>query len=170
MSELGETTLRRRSRSEDGAEEPVKPAARLALISPWADQTLSRLAPTANEALLSETWLVQGSAAYRGDRPSSDPLVSPIYANLAGLPPTLIQAASEEILREESRRLAEDLDRTGVSVTYEEFPLIWHEFQLYAGLVPEATQAVEGIARFASGQAVGIDRERPQAPASSDAF
>lgn len=151
-------------------EKGLRQPARLALISPWADQTLSRLTPIANDALLSEAWLAQGSAAYRGGRPASDPFVSPLYADLSELPPTLIQAASEEILRDDSRRLAEALDRAGVSVTYEEFPLMWHDFQLYAGLVPEATQAVAEIARFALGQPARVERERPQAPVSSDAF
>jgi monoterpene epsilon-lactone hydrolase len=118
------------------------------VISPWADLTLTRLAPVADDPLLRAAWLSQGAAAYLQGSSARDPLVSPLLADLAGLPPTLIQAASEEILRDDSRRLTEVLSSHGVSVTHREFPYMWHDFQLYAGLVPEATQAVDDIARF----------------------
>jgi epsilon-lactone hydrolase len=118
------------------------------VISPWADLTLTRLAPVADDALLRAAWLNQGAAAYLQGRSARDPLVSPLLADLAGLPPTLIQAASEEILRDDSRRLTETLSANGVSVIHREFPYMWHDFQLYAGLVPEATQAVDEIAQF----------------------
>jgi len=121
------------------------------VISPWTDLTLARLAPVADDALLRAAWLNQGAAAYLQGHSARDPLVSPLLADLTGLPPTLIQAASEEILRNDSRRLTEALSAVGVSVTCREFPYMWHDFQLYAGLVPEATQAVDDIALFISG-------------------
>jgi len=121
------------------------------VMSPWADLTLTRLAPVADDALLRAAWLNQGAAAYLQGHSARDPLVSPLLADLAGLPPTLIQVASEEILRDDSRRLTDALSADGVSVTHREFPYMWHDFQLYAGLVPEATQAVDDIARFISG-------------------
>jgi epsilon-lactone hydrolase len=123
------------------------------VISPWADLTLSRLAPVADDALLRAAWLNQGAAAYLQGHSVNDPLVSPLLADLAGLPPTLIQAASKEILRDDSRRLAEILSADGVSVIHREFPYMWHDFQLYAGLVPEATQAIDEMAQFISGNA-----------------
>lgn len=128
----------------------VKPAC-VAVISPWADLTLSRLAPVADDALLRAAWLNQGAAAYLQSHSASDPLVSPLLADLAGLPPTLVQSASEEILRDDSRRPSEALSANGVSVTHREFPYMWYDFQLYAGLVPEATQAVNDIAQFING-------------------
>ena len=129
------------------AEGLAQPAC-LALISPWADLTLTSLAPIASDALLRASWLAQGAAAYLAGRAAEEPLVSPLFANLAGLPPTLIQSASDEILREDSRRLAAALDAAGVWVSLREFPLMWHDFQLYAGVVPEATQAVREITQF----------------------
>jgi len=120
------------------------------VMSPWADLTLTRLAPVADDALLRAAWLNQGAAAYLQGHSARDPLVSPLLADLAGLPPMLIQAASDEILRDDSRRLTEILSADGVPVTHREFPYMWHDFQLYAGLVPEATQAVDDIAQFIS--------------------
>jgi len=124
------------------------------VISPWADLTLTRLAPVADDALLRAAWLNQGAAAYLKGHIACDPLVSPLLADLTGLPPTMVQAASEEILRDDSRRLTEALSLYGVAVTHREFPHMWHDFQLYAGLVPEATQAVDDIAQFISGKIV----------------
>jgi epsilon-lactone hydrolase len=113
---------------------------------------LTQLAPVASDALLSSKWLVQGAAAYLDGLPATDPRVSPIFADLAGLPPTLIQSASEEVLRDDSRRLAAALAVAGVQVSHREHSRMWHDFQLYAGLVPEATQAVSDIAAFAGAQ------------------
>jgi epsilon-lactone hydrolase len=120
------------------------------VLSPWADLTLTLLAPVADDALLRAAWLNQGAAAYLQGHSARDPLVSPLLADLAGLPPMLIQAASDEILRDDSRRLTEILSADGVPATHREFPYMWHDFQLYAGLVPEATQAVDDIAQFIS--------------------
>jgi acetyl esterase/lipase len=121
------------------------------VISPWADLTLTGVAPLADDALLRATWLHQGAAAYLYGHSARDPLASPLLANFAGLPLTLIQAASEEILRDDSRCLAETLSAHGVPVIHREFPQMSHDFQLYAGLVPEATQAIDEIAQFIRG-------------------
>jgi monoterpene epsilon-lactone hydrolase len=130
-------------------EEGLRQPAGLVLISPWTDLTLTKLAPVASDALLSPAWLAQGAVAYLQGLPATDPRISPIFANLSGLPPTQIQSASEEILRDDSRRLAAALSAAGVWVSHREHSLMWHDFQLYAGLVPEATLAVSEIAAFA---------------------
>ncbi len=137
-------------------EEGLAQPAGVALISPWTDLTLTQLAPVASDALLSAAWLAQGAAAYLDGRPATHPRVSPLFANLAGLPPIHIQSASEEILRDDSRRLAAALDAAGVWVNHCEHSSMWHDFQLYAGLVPEATQAVSDIAAFARARFTSI--------------
>lgn len=134
----------------------------LALISPWADLTLTRLAPITNDALLRPAWLAQGADAYLHGRSAEDPLVSPLAADLTGLPPIMIESASEEILRDDSRRLAGTLDAFGVQVVHQEFPRMWHDFQFYAGIVAEATRAIEELGRFISGNMAPIGQDRPQ--------
>ena len=124
----------------------------LALISPWADLTLAQIAPIDADPLLRLTWLQQGATAYLHGRAAQEPLASPLLGDLSGLPPTLLQAASEEILRNDSRRLAGALTAAGVFVEHRELPRMWHDSQLYAGIVPEATQAVNDFARFISGR------------------
>jgi acetyl esterase/lipase len=120
----------------------------IALISPWTDLTLSQLADVPNDPLLRASWLAHAAAAYLRGRPADSPLVSPLFADLASLPPILVQSASEEMLREDSRRLVQALSVARVPVSYSEFPNMWHDFQLYAGIVPEATLALKEIARF----------------------
>jgi acetyl esterase/lipase len=128
-----------------GLSQPV----RLALISPWADLTLSDLASVSDDPFLNASWLAQASAAYLQGRQAREPLVSPLYGDLSGLPPTLIHSASDEILRNDSRRLAAALARAGVSTIHREFAGMWHGFQLYAHLVPDAAEALGEMARFA---------------------
>ncbi|HUA26821.1 MAG TPA: alpha/beta hydrolase [Steroidobacteraceae bacterium] len=141
-----------------------------ALISPWADLTQTQLAPVANDPLLREEWLSSGAAAYRGGRSAEHPLISPLYASLHGLPRTLIHAASEEILRNDSRRLAAALRRAGVFVEHREYPRMWHDFQLYAGLVPDATQSVIEIAHFIQGTLASADARASIPSAGADAI
>ena len=132
----------------------------VALISPWADLTLTRLAPIANDALLRPAWLAQGAAAYLQGRSAEDPLISPLAADLTGLPPIMIESGSEEILRDDSRRLADALNASDVQVVHMEFPRMWHDFQLYAGIVPEATLAIEELGRFIRGEFALIGQHR----------
>jgi epsilon-lactone hydrolase len=76
------------------------------------------------------------------------PYASPLYADLHGLPPILIQAGDAEILRDDATRFAAAARVAGVDVTLEiwpEMPHVWHAF---AGLLPEADEAVERIGRW----------------------
>ena len=141
------------------AENLPQPAC-VALISPWADLTLTRLAPIANDALLRPAWLAQGAAAYLQGRSAEDPFISPLAADLSGLPPIMIELGSEEILRDDSRRLADALNASDVQIVHMEFPRMWHDFQLYAGIVPEATLAIEEIGRFIRGEFAPIGQNR----------
>jgi acetyl esterase/lipase len=120
----------------------------LALISPWVDMTLARLADVPGDSLLSPGWLRQGANAYLRGRDAGTAAASPLFGDLSTLPPTLIQSVSEEILREDARRLAEAAKAASTPVEHQEFEGLWHDFQLYAGVVPEATRAVAAVARF----------------------
>jgi len=77
-----------------------------------------------------------------------DPLVSPVFANVSGLPPMLIQVGDDEILLDDSRRLAEKLEAAGIDVEIEIWPGMWHVFQMFIGKMPESRKAVEKIGRY----------------------
>jgi acetyl esterase/lipase len=78
-----------------------------------------------------------------------DPLVSPLYADLAGLPPLYIQASSDEGIVDDSRSFAERAKRAGVEVRLDLFPGQQHTFQIGAGRSPEADQAIRRLAEWA---------------------
>jgi acetyl esterase/lipase len=69
-------------------------------------------------------------------------------AELAGLPPLLVQWGSAEILRDQVRAFVERARAAGLDVTGREWPEMFHDFQLFAATVPEAAPAVEQIAAF----------------------
>ena len=71
-----------------------------------------------------------------------DPLASPLYADLTGLAPTYIQVGGDETLLDDARRLALHLGQAGVEVGLDIFPGMLHTFQMGAGRVPEADDAV----------------------------
>jgi acetyl esterase/lipase len=79
-----------------------------------------------------------------GDR--RDPLASPLYADLRGLPPLYIQVGGEEVLVDDSRRITERARAAGVEVQLDIVPGAQHCFLLNAGRVPEADA---GIRRWA---------------------
>jgi len=77
-----------------------------------------------------------------------DPLVSPVFANVSGLPPMLIQVGNDEILLNDSTRLADKLEAAGIDVEIEIWPHMWHVFQMFIGKMPESRRAVEKIGAY----------------------
>ena len=130
------------------------PAA-LVLLSPWVDLAM-RDAPATEppgEAMLSVAWAHACAAHYLGDTASADalkasPLVSPLFADLHGLPPTLIQVGTDELLHGQALQLEAALQGAGVAARCEVTAGRWHVFQTHAGVLPSADEALERIARF----------------------
>jgi len=80
------------------------------------------------------------------------PLAAPIYADLTGLPPLLIQAGGAESLLDDSLALARNARRAGVDVSLEVWPDMVHVWQLFAAFVPEGAAAIEDIGDFIRGR------------------
>ncbi len=126
------------------------PAA-LLLISPWVDLTLSGASvetQAQHDPLLSRDWLTRAAEAYRGTVAPNDTQVSPLFADLRGLPPTLIQVGSDEILLDDARRLAECAKAAGVEVTLEIEAGYWHDFQVHARMLDASDAAIARISNF----------------------
>lgn len=85
----------------------------LALISPWADLSDTRLAKVRFDPLLTARWLEFCATAYCSGLARSDPLVSPLHGELSGLPPMLIHAAGQEILLEDARQTRIEISSGG---------------------------------------------------------
>ena len=77
-----------------------------------------------------------------------NPLISPVFANVAGMPPMLIHVGDDEILLSDSTRLAAKLEAAGIAVELEVWPEMWHVFQMFIGKMPEAKAAVKKIAAY----------------------
>jgi acetyl esterase/lipase len=88
--------------------------------------------------------------AYRGDADPRHPLVSPIYADLRGLPPLLIQVGSKEGFLDDCTALAKKAQEAGVTVTLEVWPDMWHYWHMMVPFLPEARRAIQSIADFVS--------------------
>lgn len=77
-----------------------------------------------------------------------NPLVSPLYADLRGLPPLLIHVGTAEVLHDDSTRFAERAKEAGIDVTLEIFEDMIHVFHTFAPLAPEGQEGIEKIAEF----------------------
>jgi len=123
------------------------PAA-LVLFSPWVDLTLATTKDKASEAMLSTAWLTACANHFLTGQDAALPLASPIFGDLAGLPPVLIQTSPGELLHEQALRLHDALAKASVDVRCETIAGRWHEFQLFAGMLPSAAAALRRAADF----------------------
>lgn len=139
------------------------PAA-LVLISPWVDMGLSGDTITTHaerDPMLSASWLRWAADVYRADTSPADAFCSPLYADLTGLPPILIQVGSEEILLSDAIRLHAHARAAGLQCELQRFDGFWHVFQLHYGLLRNAGDAIDG-----AGQFVLANEQRSVAPPS----
>jgi monoterpene epsilon-lactone hydrolase len=120
-------------------------------LSPWTDLTVSgesiRTRARADPLITPEA-CVRNAGRYAGHHDPASPLISPIFADLTGLPPLLILVGEHEILCSDAERLAEEARRVGVQVTLEVWPGMWHLWPAFAGLIPEAGIAIDQIGDF----------------------
>jgi len=121
------------------------------LLSPWTDLALRGESMKLNaeyEPELSKGVLRMAAISYLGGTNRKHPLISPVYANLKGLPPLLIHAGNIETLRDDSVRLAERAKEAGVEVTLEVWDEMPHVFHNYYNEIPESKQAIEKIGQY----------------------
>jgi len=113
-----------------------------ALLSPATDLTGS------GESLRSaRDEFRQGAASYAGDYPLDTVGVSPLFGDMSGLPPILIQVASDEALLDDSTRLAERASEAGVTVEIQLIDDVFHVFQIFTHF-PESQDALSAIGAF----------------------
>jgi monoterpene epsilon-lactone hydrolase len=125
------------------------------LMSPYVDLTLSgeTLAEKREvDPLLTPDGLRARAPDYVGGADGADPHISPIFGDLRGLPPLLIQVGSHEILLSDALRLAARAAVSDVSVTLDVTPGVPHVFQAYAGLLDEAGEALDRASTFLKAQ------------------
>jgi epsilon-lactone hydrolase len=86
--------------------------------------------------------------SFTGGHELNDPLRSPIFADLHGLPPLLVQAGEDEILLKSITAFVNKARQEGFQVTYEVWPAMWHVWHIYTPYLPEARYAVYSLSRF----------------------
>lgn len=128
------------------AGEPMPAAA--VVLSPWTDLALtgaSMQTRAAVDVMIKPAGMAETAETYLAGQDPRHPYASPLYADLHGLPPVLVHVGDAEVILDDSTRLAARARDHGVDVTLEvwdEMPHVWHAF---AGLLPEADQAIERI-------------------------
>lgn len=121
------------------------------LMSPWTDilgRGDSYVTNKQVDPAIDPEDLRSAGREYTGDNDPDHPLISPIRADLGGLPPMLIQVGGDETMLDDSTVYAARAKAAGVDVTLEAWPGLWHVWQGEAPHVPEAVAALEGIGNF----------------------
>jgi len=120
-------------------------------LSPWVDMEGigETMTSRAEVDLLVQPEILKGMADhFLAGQNARDPLAAPLYADLGGLPPIYIQVGDEETLLDDSLRLAANAETVGVDVRVDVFPEMQHVFQIAAGNMPEADDAVARIGEW----------------------
>src|SRR5215470_4559117 len=150
----------RGSRAHAGADDKParrrRAAARLCwLVSPWVDlqMTGASLAEKANvDPLISKPYLEELASAYLAGADPANPLVSPLNADLAGLPPLLVQVGSAETLLDDAVRIARRAGAADVRINLEIWPDMIHAWHLWAAQLEEGRRAIASASAFIRAQ------------------
>lgn len=124
------------------------------LMSPYADLTLAGASMTTKreaDPLMNPDALLARIADYAAGQDPALGLISPIFADLTGLPPLIIQAGSHEVLLDDATRLAREAAAADVEVTLAITPGVPHVFQAYHAILDEGTAALDQAGRLLSG-------------------
>ena len=136
-------TLLMKLRDEGG----ILPAA-AACLSPVTDLTAREKSPTDfKDPLLPAKAIKRYTRSYLGQNDARNPLISPVFGDLRGLPPLLVHVGEDEILKEDAVRITSLADSASVNVQLEIYPRMWHVWQLNLEL-PQAIQSLDEIAQF----------------------
>ncbi len=131
------------------------------LFSPWTDLAATGETVRTNtkrDAMFHGAGLRKGAEPYLSGADPRNPLASPLYAELGGLPPMLIHAGSYEMLLDDSRRLAERANAAGTEATLRTWPVVPHVWQLFN--LPESAQSMAAAAAFLADKLHGGTRRR----------
>ena len=124
----------------------------MALLSPWTDLTLSlpthRSKAAVDPFFPDTSTLTMAAQLYAGTKDLAQPLASPHFAALHGLPRTLIHVGEHEALLGDAQALAANMQAAGSTVQLQEFEGMWHVWQIFAGRFAEADASVKQLGAF----------------------
>ena len=122
---------------------------KLVLFSPWTDMTASGESYTQRAELdpsITMEYIQAVRTAYAGDADLHDPMLSPLFGDFTGFPPTLIQVGSHELLFSDSQQLRDRMRAAGALCRMEEWEELWHVFQLMP--IKQADEAMKRVGEF----------------------
>jgi acetyl esterase/lipase len=128
------------------------------VMSPYADLTLAGTTMETKrevDPLISREALQPRVTDYTAGQDASLGLISPIFADLSGLPPLIIQAGTHEVLLDDAVRLARQAATADVEVTLDITPRVPHVFQAYYPILDEAAAALDRAGKFLSAHLAG---------------
>jgi len=131
------------------------------VMSPYADLTLAGTTmDTKHEVdpLLSRELLQPRVSDYTAGQDAALGLISPIFADLSGLPPLIIQAGTHEVLLDDAVRLARQAAAADVEVTLDITPGVPHVFQTFHAVLDEATAALDRAGQLLSAHFADAER------------
>jgi acetyl esterase/lipase len=121
------------------------------LVSPWTDLQMtgaSIAGKSAVDPLIQRAYLQELADAYLGGADPANPLVSPLHADHAGLPPLLVQVGSAETLLDDAVRIAGRAGAANVAVTLEIWPDMIHAWHLWAAQLADGRHAIASAGAF----------------------
>ncbi len=123
----------------------------LVMVAPWLDLTNSGASYAGNadnDPTISLEWHNEIGPWYYDQADPANPIISPMFANLQGMPPVLLQVGDREVMVDDSKVFAEHAESAGVTVDLQIWPGMWHIWHHAAPDVPEALEAFEKIGTF----------------------
>jgi len=121
------------------------------VISPWADLTNSsesHQTKSKKDVMLTRKQLDVDANMYSHGMDLRNPLISPVFADMTGLPPLFIQVGSDEILLNDSLTLAENAQKEGVTVTLKVWDGMFHVWHAMHLIIPEGREAIKEACGF----------------------
>ena len=123
----------------------------LVTFCPWTDLAATGGSLEENTercAMFAGETIRRAARFYVGDADPTLPLISPLYGDFRGLPPMLVHASEDEVLRDDAIRVAEAARRAGVDVELQLWPHVPHVWQFFAAVLPEARASLAAATRF----------------------
>lgn len=120
-------------------------------LSPWTDLAFSGESWSGKAAVDLVIYAykeLEFARMYLGGLDPKTPLASPLYADLTGLPPLLVQVGTDEVLLSDSTRLVDRAKQAGVNAVLDEWQKMQHVWQFAASFIPEGRRAIGGIGEF----------------------